>query len=432
MRELYSVARRLSDPLAVTWRMAASRTALFASAAPFMALLVSALVLPSIYTRSIAVFGLPLEQWPAISIRILAALHLASTVWGKLILAVFAVVTAVHSSAYAERALIYSTPSKHEATLRDVPQRYIVYSDNSAVAVLRKLRQVLALLGYRWHGSPTQMPSAIVETSSTRQYALAAASAALALLALLGLYLPRTVAGEAIASGPNSEQSLATLGAKVFRIEQATSAGRLLLRSVTGDETTAASLRYRQPTFLGATIIIWERSGPGLAIEPLSLQGESNTNQLEGGNSRLFIMMLPGEQTRYITLPQGQSTLRVSLAAGPMVPHFLVELLPAEGSSSSETYTIIRSTTLRLGGILLRFDPGNYYIISIIRVPLLVPALALLLIFALGLIASRTCQHPNLRISLSTRGPIVAIEIEAFRASPSRMWWLVLIRSVLR
>ncbi|MGQ9552988.1 MAG: hypothetical protein ACUVWR_02625 [Anaerolineae bacterium] len=432
VRELYRATHHLPDPLAAVWRVAASRIALLAASVAAIALLVSALVLPGIYTRPDGVLGLPLDQWPAMSIRLLAVLRLTSSAWGKLIFAIFVAVTAAHSSAHVERALMYSVQGKYEATLSGMPQRHIIYSDNSVVAVVRKLRLVLLSLGYRWHGSPTRTLSAIVETGSTRQFALAVASAALALLALSGLYSPRTVVAEAIAVGPGSEQSLTALGARVFRIEQATSARHLSLHPTASGQVATVSLRYRQPAFLGATMIIWERSGPALAIEPANLQEDSDADQAADRNSRLFIMILAGEQIKYVTLPQGQASLRVSLAAESTASRFIVELLPTEGSGSGETYTISRPTILSLGGILLRFDPSNYYVISIIHTPLLVPALALLLVAGFGLTASFGCRRPPLRIGLNSHGPIVAVEIEVFKANPSRIWWLRLIRLALR
>lgn len=401
------------DLLGAGWRLAASRTALPVAVALVALLLLSAVAAPSLYLRPSEALGMPLSAWPASAVRVAALLRAGGAPWGKAALALLFVCAVASAAARLAGAV----------ALRPEPawpggERSLSYSEAPEARVRRLHRAVLALLGYRGHAVADEPAAVHYESRSPRRFCRGVAAAALALLSLAALIWPKVVATESATLIPGGRWAVAARPGLTLAVEAAASG--LAFRGE-GD-AAAAVLRPGGLDRLAGLVVAWHGQGPALVIRPAGEQaGQSG--------ERVAIAFLPGERSRLVTLAEGDAALRVALAEGASPLQFDVTLVSGDDLSPEATYRLSRATTLRLAGMLLAFEPAEYYVLSVWRVPLLAPALVAATALAASLLLSLVWRGAPLRICYGSHGGVVAVAIEAAAPLPRR---LVLLRWLRR
>jgi len=416
----------LSDPLAALWRIVASRPTTWIAVGTVVLALLLALALPSLHVPTANTAGWPPEIWPGGFLRLSALLLLGSTAWGKAALSLLVVVASTRGCAHLQTALL-PEESLMASVRQAKPKRVLLHSENSKRAIQRRLRLAMALLGYRWHWQASDGHSVLLETNSSRALLQAMAAAMLAFVGLMGLLTPKTTMVEVMSLEPGRTLPSSVLGDALLAPDSSSPPGSTSI-SLAGDDhgKTRHPLRRGLPVIIGDTVFFWLGSGPALAIEA----GGENTANDEAGH--LLISFLPGETSKYVTLPETGTSLRVSVVNGGPKRLFSVETLTAQGNTVGEPYRVNKPTTITLGSADLTFIPSQFQVVSAVCSPLLLPGIIAAACLLLAEALARASRGSSFRLGFGERGRILAVEAEYPEGAQGHMWWLPLLRLLLR
>jgi len=426
-----SLGERLSIPvstrqsiragLAAIWRLASSRAALVGSLAGMTVLVLSALAVPTVYVTRIQHLGLAEEFWPDSLRRFVAALGSALAPWGQMILAFAEVAAAARASRHIQEASAATRASQSTLARGTSTMTCVEYSEVSLPQVRRRLRLALALFGYRCR--PLSGGRQVILQSLSTRHALYAAAHFSATFLLLSLILwPKLAAVEVSAPISGSQFQMRLGPAGLLRLRETDTEKALLISR----ENASISLRRHLPVYVQSSLLTWHASGPAVTVEA------TDPNQLRGmaapsrARQEFSISFLGDETAKYITLPQGNMSLRLSLEE-PNPTAIRLDVLSHGSAESTSSHSITAPTTLQLSGMAVTLVPTKYHVLSSIRAPLAPATFCLAVLMLASLILALLIPRATIRLSFGKHKEIAMVETELFQHAEKIPWWYRLV-----